>query len=59
MNHIYSEKWDEYNKGWATKNPELFTASVLEFVEQNPDDSWKITVEHTPGFLKIRAVLKA
>ena len=48
----------EYSKLWATANPELFTASVLDFLEQHQAESWNIVIGHRPGFVTFRANIK-
>ena len=50
----YSSIETEYSKLWAAKNPGLFAAGVLAFIEKHSAESWTIGVSQTPGFITLR-----
>ncbi len=47
----------EMNRGWATANPELFSARVWRFQEEFPIDDWKHTMDMSRnGTIKLIAI---
>lgn len=53
----YNQIEIEYSKKWAAENPEIFTESILDFVEQHPGDRYGLTMTQTKGFFTLRATL--
>ena len=54
-----TQRETEYSKLWAEKNPGLFTANLLAFIEQHPQAFWDFVMTQTKGFFVLRATLRS
>lgn len=55
--HTPSMRETEYSKKWAQEHPALFTANLIEFIEQHPAPYWEFTLTTTGGFFTLRAII--